>query len=89
MLIDFNVNDYIYVKITEEGHKIYEEYIEKLTNEIREYFPKSKNLELPLANSDKNGWTKFQLWNFMQIFGEHFHIGVDGPIETTIRFEVK
>lgn len=41
--------------------------------------------EKDINNSvDENGYTKFQLWDIMNIFGEYCILGCDVPFETEI-----
>lgn len=41
------------------------------------------------SNPNAEGWVRMQFWRFMEIVGPHMHIGVGGPIETTVRFEME
>jgi len=36
---------------------------------------------------NKDGYHTFQLWKFMNIFGDKIHLGCNPPFETTIYFE--
>lgn len=66
-----NINWYCKVILTEEGLKVLKRHwnnygMFKLDSEFNEYV---ENLK------DKKGWYKFQLWDFMNIFGDNFHMG--------------
>lgn len=79
----FNVNDYIKVKLTDLGKEIYKHY----DDEFLKIFPHLKPIPLDI---DEEGYCKFQLWRFMNIFGEHFGNGFPLVIESnTIMFENK
>ena len=62
----FNINDYVKVKLTAYGCKIHVEYYSK-------YLPNNlmSNPKFILPIIDEEGFTKYQLWEFMNIFGEH------------------
>ena len=56
----FNINNYVKVKLNRRGIKI---YIESLKNVPREYWI--------LPETDENGYSMFQCWKLMEVFGEH------------------
>lgn len=75
----FNINDCIKVKLTAYGCKIHIEYYSK-------YLPKSlmstpKNY-VPVI--DEEGFTKYQLWEFMNIFGEHMTMTEEQVIQDNL-----
>ena len=37
-----------------------------------------------LYKEDDNGWSKWQLWHVMEIFGPHISLGCTPPFETEI-----
>ena len=83
--IDFNINDYVKVKLTEKGKYIYdhrydETNIELLKREITPIVP----IKLEY---DEEGYTEFQLWHLMEIYGKYLFNGCDIPFETTIKFK--
>ena len=74
---DFNVNDYVYVKLTPLGEEIYFKHYEWMKDKFV--------IELPKSEID--GYCKFALWEFMRIFGEYLYNGCPNPFETTIKIE--
>ncbi len=60
MRVDINFNDYICVKLTDEGREI---YVKKLSETVL------------LDRTDKAGYTKMQHWVLIQMFGEHIWMG--------------
>lgn len=65
---EFNINDEIKVKLTEKGSRaMYNYYICRgcITSKL----------------PDENGYTRFQLWEFMSIFGQYMHIGNNDMFE--------
>jgi hypothetical protein len=66
----FNINSSVYVRLTEIGRAI-----------VRD--------EGTVYQSDKEedveGYTKWQLWELMYLFGRHLYKGCKAPFETTIR----
>ena len=70
---DTNLNDYIKVKLTEKGINI-------LRKKYGSKFP---------INIDDEGYTKFQMWDFARIFGEHFFMTADLVCQTSVQVQVK
>ena len=70
---DTNLNDYIKVKLTEKGINI-------LRKMYGSKFP---------INIDDEGYTKFQMWDFARIFGEHLFMTADLVCQTSVQVQVK
>jgi hypothetical protein len=77
-----NINDKVWVKLTEEGKQIYHDHWHKYD----ELFQRIGYETPPLKTV--NGWTEFQMWDFMSIFGSAYRIGMGGPTQTEIEIEV-
>ena len=71
-----NLNDYIKVKLTEYGRKIYRSSFVCL------------GLPEPNINVDEEGYTRFQMHDFINTFGEYIHIGCEMPCEPTIQIQI-
>ncbi len=78
-LLEFNVNDYIYVKLTEKGYQIWHKSMERYSDTTLEEYK---------ARADADGYVAFQAWCFMNMFGEHMNMGFQTVCETNIKFEV-
>lgn len=74
---DTNLNNYIKIKLTEEGRIIYKEHYAKY------------NCEAPKLNIDDEGYVRFQIHDFMNIFGERLFMGATLPCETNCKIQVK
>lgn len=78
--IDFNVNSHVLVKLTESG-KVqlckdhYEFWISTGTKNVPEF---------NLPKEDSYGYSKWQLWNLMQLLGKYCGLGSQIPFETDI-----
>lgn len=70
-----NLNDTVYVKLTEKGRQVYYNYIKEINN----YYQRDviKNYE----PSYEGEYAYFQLWDFMRIFGQYMYAGCDNVIE--------
>lgn len=74
--IRINLNEPIKVKLTDWGKEIYYHKYDKI-NQIagreicKPRFPKE----------DENGYTEFQLWCFMELYGEHIGVILPNVIE--------
>lgn len=68
----FNLNDYIKVKLTDYGKDI--------------YFQRFDTMEYPLLKGqikpcDENGFTEFQMWDFINLYGHYIYLGAENVIE--------
>lgn len=82
---EINFNSSVQIKLTAEGLKIlkkkYNELLSTMTKESHEI---AGEFELP--DFDKDGYTKMQLWQVMNIFGEYMVVGnPNPPFESSIR----
>ena len=80
-LIDFNINEYVWVRLTQSGKLIHR----RNHDELRRQFPCLERYRAPLP--DSAGYTRGQLWDLMQTFGPHFSLGGEPPFHTDIMFE--
>lgn len=77
-MAEFNINHYVSVKLTPIGEEI-----------VRKHWaPYSKTYPTWLK-PDAEGWTQFQLWELMNLFGPFLDNGCQVPFETTIRFDLE
>lgn len=82
MRVPFNINDNIWVKLTDEGRAIHKQHYE----EIIASFPRM-NLTYEPPKEDENGWSCFQAWDLIHIFGPHIYIGRTPPFSTEVELE--
>jgi hypothetical protein len=80
--LSFNINGYTWVKLTPLGKKIYDDHWHKLLT-AGGYV---RDLKAPKLKT-KKGWTEFQLWELMTVFGEHMYMGSENAFDLTIRFD--
>ncbi len=81
--IRFNINDSVYVKLTEFGFKFHmRHYARILPQDVFEKMYRSPKV-------DEQGFSKFQLWDLMNIFGENCSMACEQPFSTEIEFEKK
>ena len=80
----FNINEIVKVKLTQKGKLIYSEH----QIEIQKRFNRDKiKIDLPLnAKVDNEGFSSFQLWEFMKIFGSHMYCGAETVIEECVLY---
>lgn len=69
-MIEFNINYFIKVKLTKYGREIHEAH-------FRQHLYYNAAIGEPdySAPVDEKGFTKYQLWEFMNIFGGYMHNG--------------
>ena len=69
-----NVNSMIKVKLTKRGKQVHIDYYKELLGNSM------PNADLT-PSIDEEGYTRYQLWTFMRIFGPHFNIGTKPLIQ--------
>ncbi|WP_339194295.1 hypothetical protein MKY95_21085 [Paenibacillus sp. FSL P4-0176] len=79
-----NFNDEVKVKLTEVGIEIMQEQRRELNSHIQGNGGIGLG-ELELKTDD-DGYTRFQLWDLMNRFGQHMRIGHPEPFEGTMIF---
>lgn len=80
---DFNINEYIWVKLNECGIK----ELERQYTELKESMPLLPKYTPPVIDSD--GYTKFQGWNLMNTFGHMMRPTMEPPFDTNVKFNIK
>lgn len=83
MLPAFNINDWIKVKLTDKGKEILHNYWNRICLAVPQLKPDPSYFA---THTDADGYTRFQLWEFMQIFGEHLRLGSPLYIENNEMF---
>lgn len=76
----FNINYNIKAKLTAYGIDILKARHRQLVKASQGAY----NQPFTLPSTDENGYSIFQLWVFMQIFGPHLHAGSIMPFELDI-----
>ena len=71
-----NLNDRIKVKLTDLGKEIYYHRVDSVNEFYKREICKPK-----FPDVDSNGYTEFQLHDFISIYGEHIGIGKPNVIE--------
>lgn len=81
----FNINNHVRVRLTDAGRAIHREWTDNLYSSMpaakREY-----QYTPPIEDSD--GWSTWQMWNLMQIFGSSCGLSSELPFQTVIEFEI-
>lgn len=73
--IKINLNELILVKLTDKGYQ----HLADNHNEIIRYSGTFDRIEAWHYKNmaDENGYTKFQIWSFIESFGDITHMGMD------------
>lgn len=78
----FNINHYVYVQLTDHGREILKKNHVEL---VAAGFPEKYE---PIEETE-DGWSKWQLWHLMGVFGESMQCpGANSPFATTINFDM-
>lgn len=78
----FNLNDYVRVKMTDYGRQIHQVEHRELNATIRKHG--GKGLPYNPPDEDADGWSQWQLWRLMELFGPYIHMGCDNPFQPDI-----
>lgn len=71
-----NLNDYVYVQLTEAGQKILDDWDNEYSEILQQV---GRTVEDYQKTREVGGFLKFQLWNLMRIFGPHIGITRSTP----------
>ena len=85
MTVGYNINNYVWVKLTEDGYR-------HLVNERDKLVARNPRLqpytvEGEKAKADEDGYRKFPLWEVMQIFGNRMAPGRPMPFDSQMRLK--
>lgn len=75
-MIRINLNENVKVKLTDYGKDIYYHQYDELNRRLGKEL-----LEPSFPIIEEDGYTEFQLWMFMELYGEHIGIGKKNVIE--------
>ena len=70
--IHFNLNYEVEVKLNEKGKEIYSSYLKKVSSD-----PES----VSYGKTSFDGYTTFQLWDLMKLFGDYMGLGKEPVFE--------
>lgn len=74
-----NINDYVIVRLTEFGRKKLKEQYDESCRKYGNSLPYDPPVE------DKDGWSRWQLWDLMEKLGRYWRMGNrDNPFELYI-----
>ena len=85
--VEFNLNHNVKVKLSKEGYQ----RLAALHNSYLKIIPKwKKRTYLYFKNqADNEGYTTFQMWNFMEYFGNVTHMGMSCYFETSVLINIE
>lgn len=84
-LVPFNVNSFIRVRLTDKGVEILRRRHQTLWEMV--YAHSSREIPPFRLDTDDEGWTRFQMWDFIQVFGPVTGMGVQESYSTNIQIE--
>jgi len=80
----FNINNNVRVKLTDLGRKLHRENHNKIFEFAAEFRTDDYYNEFYAPIEDSAGWSTWQFWELMQIFGPYLYNGGEVPFETEI-----
>ena len=82
--MEINMNDTVYVKLTDRGREIMRKNIEEMNNSLPEGAVK---FPFKTKREDEDGWSEWQLWCLFQEFGEYVSMVKENPFDLNIRIK--
>lgn len=76
-MIEVNINQIVYAKLTNAGRQIHKSHYDKMLGAYKSYVYESYR-----PKEDKEGFSKFHLWDLMRIFGPYLYDGCLLPFES-------
>ena len=91
MKVEFNINDYVYVKLNDLGYQHLADLHRDLYVNIgiEDPEPEMSTKEYYENKATKDGYTSMQMWVFMSEFGSRSSIGFKQMYSTNILFNIK
>lgn len=74
-----NINEYVKVKLTDYGKEIFYHQYDNFNKTYGKEIIKPRYPEV-----DSDGYTSFQLWDFMNIYGKYFDMGIHTDMQNVI-----
>lgn len=78
----FNINNSVRVKLKEKGYQRLADLHNKYLGQIKNW--ERRSADYYKQKADKEGYTKFQMWTFMEYFGAVTFIGMNEYYGATI-----
>jgi len=73
-----NINDHVWVKLTQLGRDMHR-------NDHEQFLRRCPQVKLAYAApTETDGWSRWQLWNLMHLFGPFCYMGAELPFATEI-----
>ena len=82
MDFEFNINNYVKVKLNDKGIEILKDRHEELNRRLAMFG--GKGFDKFKLRVDSEGYYKTQMWSLMEMFGESIGIGFECVFETNI-----
>ena len=71
-----NLNDYVKVRLNDYGMCVYKSFYAKY------------GLDAPQLKMDEEGYVEFQVWDFINIFGDSMHMGGQPPCDLNVLIQI-
>ena len=74
--LEFNINEIIKVKLYDKGYQVLVDNHNSYLGIIKSF--DRRDIDYYKSQADENGYTEFQMWGFMNIFGKYIQLGKTG-----------
>ena len=82
--ISFNINWDVKVKLTKAGQTYLRSYFSNLFRDSGDNYKSFVQTSLDMHKADAQGYSSFQLWDFIRIFGPNINISRPNLFDLTI-----
>ena len=79
--VPVNLNNKVRVKLTEKGFEVYRTRLEPICGMLRQLYQPPK--------VDAEGYSEFQLHDFINLFGQQIGMGLELPCDINILVEIE
>lgn len=87
--MDFNINNCVYVQLTDKGRRMHKRQAEELDAAICSANPRATLPDYRPPAEDEDGWSKWQLWSLMSTFGSSMGLACDHAMDMVMRIPEK
>jgi hypothetical protein len=92
-MMEWNVNEIVWVKLTDFGmsihHRDHLDFLYMLGKRWSGPETPAERFPYKPPEMTEDGWSRFQGWRLMQLFGPHMQLSGPNPFQTSVRFEDK
>lgn len=79
--VRINLNEVVKFKLTDLGKDIFYHQFDSINEYVRKHGGKQQLIKPYMPEIDADGYTRMQLWSFMELYGSYFSMAEPNVIE--------